>query len=61
MSSAVDWFLTTYNPPVTENTLDDAQAPFLADRAKHVRARERRRHPAVKIGRFVEFPQRKLH
>lgn len=37
LSLAVEWFLDTYRPPVTEMPSADAQAAFLADREAHVR------------------------
>jgi hypothetical protein len=37
LSLAVDWFLDTYRPPVTEKALAEAKAAFIADRERHVR------------------------
>jgi len=38
LSLAVDWFLTTYKPPVAAVAVETAAAAFLAERAAHVRA-----------------------
>jgi hypothetical protein len=35
---AVDWFLETYRPPVSETTLEAAETAFLAAQTPHVRA-----------------------
>ncbi len=37
LSAAVEWFLATYKPPVTEMTLQAAETAFLADRKQHAR------------------------
>ncbi len=46
LSAAVDWYLTTYRPPVAAMAVETAVAEFLADRLPHVSkpyAREYRR------------------
>jgi hypothetical protein len=47
--------------PVAETLLDDAQAPFLADRAKHVRGRELRDYKDIVEALRAAVPKRAVH
>lgn len=61
LSLAVDWFLTTYRPPVTAVAIETAVAGYLAEKAEHVRSTSlgdyRRTLELLKAA----FPSRAVH
>jgi hypothetical protein len=61
LSLAVEWFMDTYRPPTTETTLEAAKMAFLADREKHVRARQLRDYRNALTAICNAFPGRRVH
>jgi hypothetical protein len=61
LSLAVEWFLTTYRPPVETMALETAVAAFLAERAAHVRATALRDYRHTLGGLKAAFASRTVH
>jgi integrase len=61
LSLAVEWFLTTYKPPVTEIPIETAAEAFLAAKASHIRPLALRDYRATLRGFQAAFPGRKVH
>ncbi|HVS52900.1 MAG TPA: hypothetical protein VHD62_11155 [Opitutaceae bacterium] len=59
LSTAVEWFLTTYRPPVTQQNLLSAKTAFIADRKQHVRPMTLRDYEAT-LTDFVAFAANKV-
>jgi integrase len=61
LSLAVEWFLTTYRPPLTATALEMAAKAFLKARALHVRGLALRDYRATLGMLLVAFPAREVH
>ena len=61
LSSAVDWFLTTYRPPVDGMPVEKAIARFLEERAEHVRPVVMRNYRHTLRALAGAFPGRNVH
>jgi ribosomal protein S6 len=61
LSTAIDWFLTTYTAPLAEKLLADAVTAFLADRTKHVRKMVLRDYKSTLEAFKTTFPGKFVH
>jgi hypothetical protein len=61
LSLAVDWFLTTYKPPVAAVAIETAAAAFLAERSAHVRATALGDYRRTLEWLKAAFPNRAVH
>jgi site-specific recombinase XerC len=58
---AVEWFLTTYRPPITAMALESAVAAFLKAKAAHVRPLALRDYRCTLTALQAAFPARVVH
>lgn len=58
---AVEWFLTTYRPPITPTPLNAAVAAFLEAKAPHVRPLALRDYRCTLTALQAAFPGRSVH
>ena len=61
LTLAVEWFLSTYKPPVTAMALEKAAAAFLKERKAHVRSLALRDYKNTLVALQAAFPRKSVH